>query len=277
MRKTWLINQVVRDYGETAAILSLTADNDTVYGSGYAFGGTKGYFEGAFAARPSDGKVRWLQDCHGDTYSAAPVGDVVYSVGHAHDCSNIGGFPDPEPRRYHAALAVTKAAAGTVAKNGAGGAQYGNFEGQPATALYNWFPDLTTGTYTGLNQAAWSVIGTTNYLVMGGEFTEVNGEPQQGLVRLALPAKVPNQRQGPMDIRPGTAPSISRGSTAGTAVVRWPTNWDRDDRVLTYEVLRDGAVISTVQAGSTFWKRPVTSGGPTAGSAPTRTTAIGSG
>ena len=58
MRKTWLINQVVRDYGETAAILSLTADNDTVYGSGYAFGGTKGYFEGAFAARPSDGKVQ---------------------------------------------------------------------------------------------------------------------------------------------------------------------------------------------------------------------------
>ena len=84
VRKTWLINQVVRDYGETAAILSLTADNDTVYGSGYAFGGTKGYFEGVFAARPSDGKVRWLQDCHGDTYSVAPVGDVVYSVGHAH-------------------------------------------------------------------------------------------------------------------------------------------------------------------------------------------------
>ena len=51
VRKTWLINQVVRDYGETAAILSLTADTDTVYGSGYAFGGPSGNFEGAFAAR----------------------------------------------------------------------------------------------------------------------------------------------------------------------------------------------------------------------------------
>jgi hypothetical protein len=123
VRKTWMINQVVRDYGETAAILSLTADNDTVYVGGYAYGGTKGYFEGAFAASPSDGKVRWLQDCHGDTYSVAPVGSVVYSVGHAHDCSNIGGFPDPEPRRYHGALAVTRAAAGTVAKSTAGGPQ----------------------------------------------------------------------------------------------------------------------------------------------------------
>jgi hypothetical protein len=51
------------------------------------------------------------------------VGSVVYSVRHADDCSNIGGFPDPEPRRYHGALAVTKAAAGTVAKNTAGGPQ----------------------------------------------------------------------------------------------------------------------------------------------------------
>ena len=94
---------------------------------------------------------------------------------------------------------------------------------------------------------------------MGGEFTEVNGVPQQGLVRLALPAKVPNQLQGPMDIRPGTAPSISRGSHGRHGVVRWPTNWDRDDRVLSYEVLRDDAVIFTVLGGSTFWKRPVIS------------------
>ena len=108
---------------------------------------------------------------------------------------------------------MTKAAAGTVAKNTAGGPQYGNFEGQPAPALYNWFPDLTTGTYTGLNQAAWSVVGTTNYLVMGGEFTEVNGVPQQGLVRLARPRpRCRTTQQGPMDIRPGTAPTISRGS-----------------------------------------------------------------
>ena len=185
---------------------------------------------------------------------------MVYSVGHAHDCSNIGGFPDPEPRRYHAALAVTKAAAGTVAKNTAGGPQYGNFEGQPAPALYNWFPDLTTGTFTGLNQAAWSVVGTTNYLVIGGEFTEVNGVPQQGLVRLALPRQGAEPTAGADGPPARHAPTISRGSTAGTAVVRWPTNWDRDERTLTYEVLRDGVVIHTVQAGSTFWKRPVPAG-----------------
>ncbi|HSU34875.1 MAG TPA: LamG domain-containing protein, partial [Propionibacteriaceae bacterium] len=54
-----------------------------------------------------------------------------------------------------------------------------------------------------------------------------------------------------------TAPTVSRGSTDDTAVVRWPTNWDRDERTLTYEVLRDGVVIHTVRAASVFWKRPV--------------------
>jgi hypothetical protein len=62
-----------------------------------------------------------------------------------------------------------------------------------------------------------------------------------------------------MDVRPGTAPSDFARQHAGTAVVRWPTNWDRDDRVLSYEVLRGHAVISSVLGGSTFWKRPVIS------------------
>ena len=145
---------------QTAAILSLTADKDTVYGSGYAFGGTKGYFEGAFAARPSDGKVKWLQDCHGDTYSAAPVGDVVYSVGHAHDCSNIGGFPDPEPRRLPPRAGRDEGGGRNGGQERRRSGAVRQLRGPARPALYNWFPDLTTGTYTGLNQAAWSVIGT---------------------------------------------------------------------------------------------------------------------
>ena len=46
----------------------------------------------------------------------APIGDVVYSVGHAHYCANIGGFPDTTPRSaWYYALAVSKRAAGKVA------------------------------------------------------------------------------------------------------------------------------------------------------------------
>jgi hypothetical protein len=250
-RRMWKINGVVKDYGPNAAILSLTADADTVYGTGFAYGG--GNFEGAFAADDTIGQVRWLQDCHGDTYSVAPMGGVVYSVGHAHFCRNIGGFPETKPRAQRA-LAVTKQALGTVAPNSQPGRRYGNFAGHPAPSIYNWFPELTAGTFTGMSQAAWSVAATPDYVVLGGEFTRVNGTPQQGLVRLALPAKAPIL-QGPVDRSAATAPSVRAGS-GGTASVSWLSNWDRDELTLTYEVLRNGATIRTVTGKSTFWNRP---------------------
>jgi hypothetical protein len=251
-RRRWKINSVVKDYGVDAAILSLAADSDTVYGTGYAFGG--GNFEGVFAADDTVGDVRWLQDCHGDTYSVAPVAGVIYSVGHAHFCSNIGGFPEFTPRRHQRVLAVTKDAHGAVAPNSQPGAHYGNFAGQPAPSIYNWFPDVNLGTYTGMDQGAWSVVGTADYLMLGGEFTRVNGVPQQGLVRLARPGLAP-ERQGPVDRSTATAPSVSAGS-GGTAAVSWLSNWDRDQLTLSYDVLRNGSVIRTVSGNQTFWNRP---------------------
>lgn len=251
--KPWKINSVVKDYGSGAAILSLTADADTVYGSGYAYGG--GNFEGAFAASPTDGTVRWLQDCHGDTYAVQPIGDVVYSVGHAYYCKNIGGFPDTNPRKaWYRAMAVTKKAAGTVATNGQAGARYGNFAGQPAPSVINWFPELEPGTYTGLSQSAWSVTGNATYLVLGGESTKVNGVKQQGLVRLAVPTKT-TQRQGPMLFGADLAPKASELTTA-SATLSWTADWDRDGTELTYQVLRDGVVVKTMTARSQFWNRP---------------------
>lgn len=250
--KPWKINTVVRDYGAKSAILGLTADADTVYGSGYAYGG--GNFEGAFAASPTDGAVTWLQDCHGDTYSVAAVDGVVYSAGHAHYCRNIGGFPDTIPRRaWYRALAVTKAAAGTVASNGQPGSSYGNFGGKPAPSLIHWFPDLEPGTFTGQTQSAWSVAGTSSYLLLGGEFTKVNGVQQQGLVRMAIPALAP-RKQGPTSTGTDTTPSASALTPTG-ATQSWSSNSDRDDTVLTYELLRDGAVINTRTAISQFWSR----------------------
>jgi hypothetical protein len=252
-RRRWKINSVVKDYGAKAAILSLAADSDTVYGTGYAFGG--GNFEGVFAADDTVGDVRWLQDCHGDTYSVAPVGGVIYSVGHAHFCANIGGFPELTPRRHQRVLAVTKDARGTVAPNSQPGAHYGNFAGQPAPSIYNWFPEVDFGNFTGMYQGAWSVVGTADYLMLGGEFTRVNGVRQQGLVRLARPGIAP-ERQGPVDRSVGTAPSVAAGS-GGTASVSWLSNWDRDQLTLSYDVLRNGAVIRTVTGNQTFWNRPI--------------------
>ena len=147
----WKINTVVRDFGDGAAILSLSADADTVYGTGYAYGG--GNFEGVFAADPTTGAVRWLQGCHGDTYGVVPVGETVYSVGHAHYCGNIGGFPSTATRVSWRALAVTKAVTGTVNSNGESGPNHGNFAGRPAPSLTSWFPQLDVGTFTDQNQA----------------------------------------------------------------------------------------------------------------------------
>ena len=97
---------MVKDYGPNSAILSLAADGDTVYGTGYAYGG--GNFEGVFAADDTLGDVRWINDCHGDTYGVAVVGGVIYSVGHPHFCANIGGFPQIAPRAQRT-MAMTKA------------------------------------------------------------------------------------------------------------------------------------------------------------------------
>lgn len=250
--RPWHANAVIANSGDQAAILTLRADADTIYGGGYAYGG--GNFEGVFAADPTTGDLKWLQDCHGDTYDVAPVGDMVYSVGHAHFCSNIGGFPDTFPRVYHRALAVTKQATGTVTTNSQPGLHYGNFGGQPAPSLINWFPDLAAGSYTGKTQAAWSMVANTSYVALGGEFPEVNDQAQQGLVRFAVPAIAPD-RQGPQVS--GADFAVTPVVTPGRSVsLSWPGNFDRDDQLLTYDVLRDGVVMSSFDSTSQFWHHP---------------------
>ena len=67
-----IANTVVKNYGATAAQLSLKTDGKTIYGSGYWFGGT-GNFEGVWAADQSTGAIKWLADCHGDTYDSTPI------------------------------------------------------------------------------------------------------------------------------------------------------------------------------------------------------------
>lgn len=252
--KTWQANTVVKDSGAAAAIYSLNADNDTVYATGYTYG-SGGNFEGVAAADPSTGKIRWLQDCHGDTYDAAPVGGVVYSVGHAHNCANVGGFPEGRPA-YHHALAVTKTVTGTVLPNTQSGTGYGDFGGQPAPSLYNWFPDFLEGTFTGLGQGPWSVRGTSEFLSIAGEFTKVNGVAQQGLTRMAVPAQAPNLQKPRVG---GDVMLPTPTAQTNSVKISSQANWDRDDKVLKYDVLRDNVRLKTVTATSYFWNRPTLS------------------
>ena len=105
------------------------AGTDGFYGTGYAFGRTYGNLEGAFKADWNGNRI-WVEDCHGDTYSGAVDGTVVYVASHAHDCARIGGFPDTtNPRVYSHGLAFTSAATRTLQpENGS----YYDFGGQPA-------------------------------------------------------------------------------------------------------------------------------------------------
>ena len=119
-------------------------------------------------------------------------------VSHEHFCGNIGSFPQTNPWTFYRATAFTTYPTGTVAHNSEGG--YADWFGNPDPTQLDWYPTLTTGTYTGQNQAAWSVTGNTSYVALGGEFPTVNGTAQQGLVRFAVRSIAPN-KVGPRPVR----------------------------------------------------------------------------
>lgn len=252
----WAANTVIKNSTSGAAITSLRTDGKQIYGSGYAFGA--GNFEGTFAANPSTGAITLVNDCHGDTYDLLPIGQVLYSVGHPHDCSWIRSYPDTSPRvRWQRALAQTIAPTTT----NRGPDNYGwNFNGRPASSVLQWFPQMAAGSYTGQSQGAWSLAGNSSYVVLGGEFPTINGVAQQGLARMALSSIAPNKK-GPTYTTnpPRSVPATTATRTAsGTIRVSYGTAWDYDNESLTYELLRNGTVVSafTRTIKTNFWTVP---------------------
>ena len=69
---------------------------------------------------------------------------------------------------------------------GHGGTRRAALAGGPGPRLLHWRPTLNSGTFTGQSQAAWSVTGNADYVVVGGEFPTINGQAQQGLARFAV-------------------------------------------------------------------------------------------
>jgi len=254
----WAANQKIRDATSSGAINSLRTDGQQIYGSGYAYGAGSS-FEGTFAANPTTGAITLVNDCHGDTYDVLPLGAVLYSVSHAHDCTPIGSFPDTSPRvRWQRAVAQTIAATRT----NTGPDSYGwNYAGLPASTVLHWFPQLASGSYTGQSQAAWSLAGKGSYIVMGGEFPTVNGTSQQGLVRMAVSASAPNKRGPTYSTNPARPVPVTTATVTapGTVTVNYGTAWDYDNELLTYDVRRDGVVVSTSQIRTNFWTLPTQS------------------
>jgi PKD repeat protein len=247
----WAANSVVRNAGTEASFTSLTATSDRIYGTGYVFG-SGGNLEGTFSANPDTGALYWIEDCHGDTYSTFPQGDVVYVSSHAHYCGNIGGFPQTDPWTMYYATAFSKAATGTITADPMG---YWNFAGNPSPTLLNWFPKLQQGTYTGQGQAGWSVSGNDRYVVYAGEFPNVNGVAQYGLVRFAIPEIAPN-KVAPI-VNDALIPAVS-SIARGEVRLSWTATYDYDNAHLTYKLVRDGATatpIYTTTQYSNFYTR----------------------
>ncbi|RBY94250.1 radical SAM protein [Blastococcus sp. TBT05-19] len=253
--KPFAINQRLTNQGVNSAVHSLTTSGDLVIGTAYDYYGP-GNLEGSFVVQADGGAIVAINDCRGDSYSNYSTGGVVYVASHSHDCSQIGGFPEQNPRTHRFGVAFTLGATGTVGTKTMANA---NFRGQPAPSLLPWFPTLTPGDYTKQYQAGWSVTGNDRYVVYGGEFPRVNGVGQQGLVRFALPDSAPNA-VGPA--REGfTATAIS--PAPGRVTVSWTATSDQDNANLVYRVEREGQalpVAETVQA-STWWNRPAMSAG----------------
>ena len=256
--RPWAVNSTIRNAGTNAAIYSLASDGDSVYGSGYDFGGSKveDDFEGSFRASWSDGAMVWMEDCHGDTYSVYPFGGAVYKATHSHYCGNIGEFPQTDPWTVNHSLAFSKEPSDRTITPDPWG--YRSYTGNPAGRLLHWYPIWSTGNVSGVGQAGWDITGNDRYVIYGGEFTRVSGRAQQGIVRFAkrgvAPAKVGPSLQG------GQFKISASSVVAGQVRVAWAANYDADNRNLTYELFRrDRATpLLTRTVGSTFWVRPTT-------------------
>ncbi|HET9657908.1 MAG TPA: LamG-like jellyroll fold domain-containing protein [Kineosporiaceae bacterium] len=256
----WAATATVRNAGTAAAITSLHSDATQVYGTGYTFG-AGGNLEGTFAAASATGEIAWINDCKGDSYDSAPIGGVLYWVSHSHNCGPVGGNPEQNPRGFQRALATTTAPAanGQVNTYQVGG--YPGFVGQRASQLLHWLPTLTPGSYTGQTQAAWTVTGNSDYVVLGGEFPKVNGVAQQGLVRFAVKSVAPD-KEGPQGY--GDLGFTVSGLGSGTVRATFKAAWDRDNARLTYELLRGdklgtATVVASRTLDSNWWTRPALS------------------
>ncbi|MEI7057878.1 hypothetical protein WBG06_18785 [Nocardioides sp. CCNWLW239] len=246
------VNSEVRNGGTNSAILSLESDGTSFYGSGYHYGGG-GNTEGTFKADWATGKLTWLEDCHGDTYAIWPTAEVVYQASHKHYCGNSGGFPETNPRSFQHSTAVTQDVRGTNTRDIYG---YPDHPGTPRPEFLEWYPKWTPGTFTGSNQAPWTVSANDDYVVYGGEFLKVNGVAQQGLVRFAVKEIAPN------DVGPGLSGAefgLAATSPAdGQVKLTWPGNADMDNATVTYKIYRgstDVAPIHTAPVTAAFWKQ----------------------
>lgn len=247
-------------YAGQAGIWALTVDKNSVYGTGWVYSNVAtGNLEGTFSADGETGNINWIADCHGDHLGIYTDGTNVYTTSHQHACETMGGPPQSNPESLYMRNATdyTTAVEGTLTRSPYVSSIYADWEGYPAPAAIDWFPDWTSGTFTGngSGQAGWDMTGNGTYLLVGGEFPYVDGQTQQGIARFSN--NVPDV-DGPRLSGDRWTGFTAKSNAAGTVRLAIPANWDRDDLTLTYKLYRQGttAPIATTTAVSEFWNQP---------------------
>ena len=255
------VNDTVRTAGEKAAIFDIAVDDAGFYATAYSAAGRldEANLEGSFKA-DWNGNLIWLEPCHGDTYGIAPTKEIVYTVGHAHSCETIYGFPNmPEVRKdgshplYVRAMAFTNSPDITIRQQGvADGYQDWSTSGLKSPTIIGWYPDLEAGKFTKTSQAAFKVDVTDSYILMVGEFIEADGKVQQGIVRYPRRAGQPTL---PPEGKAETLAAKAEVTTSGSVRVGFNATWDRDDPTLTYSLYRDDETtpVATEKISDTRW------------------------
>jgi len=212
--------------------------------SGGAYFGVEGTgpgcFDGTFGVNGGDGSLRWQSRCLGATQAVQPIGGILYTGSHSHDCSaDQGTDPDAFPE-----VGWSKGVSRHLLSRTTSGG-----------LVSNWYPNTNGGIAPAGQTAALGprVLATDgSRLFVGGEFTTVNGLAQQGFARfdpatgdLAAPA------------RPATPTVVARAGGKVSIFVQAPL--DTDDTDMTVRLYRDGASapIATAAVHSLFWKQPV--------------------
>ena len=230
----------VKDYPlgfieQNSVVKDLATDATGFYTANEGTGG--GVFDGRIAIDWSTLNQRWRDTCLGATQAVLVYDNVLYAGSHTHDCSSMGEQPDG--RRQH-----------LIAETTSSGMEY------------PWYPDTNDGPSPNVAPPGLPIVeevgpramtvATENnqpYLWVAGEFSTVNGSPQQSLTRFG---------DGPDLAAPSVTAISSSAITSGTVQLRWRTATDTDDGTLTYNLYRDGGAtpVWTGTGSSFWWSRP---------------------
>jgi fibronectin type 3 domain-containing protein len=202
-----------------------SGDDGRFYISNEGTGG--GVFDGRAAFSWATGDQVWRDTCLGATQMTLQYQTTLYSVSHAHNCDSVHAQQDGTRHYFLAQSAVDGShhAWDPKSNDGIG-------EGIGPRALV-----IATGRSSG-QQFMWS----------GGDFTTINGAPQDHLTRF-----------GTTDTGNPPAPTVAAiAQSSGSIDVRIRTSVDDDDSNLTYQVFRNNSSspIWSGTSSSVWWNRP---------------------